>query len=180
MKGLANRRVRPRQRERECLCDVVDVHVVQRLRAEIGQPHVASGGEVVEHLDIEIAGGIDRRPSRSDQMSGVQDRRGNPSGPSFIHQIPFDGRLAAAVFAKRPTRLILRRRHLDAGPVNPDRPAVDEPRAGAAEGFHELDRAFERVARQIDDNVSAQRGGRQAKSPVRFFGRSIDDRVFDE
>ena len=118
----------------EGLGHVVGVHVVQRLEPQVRQEHPLARGQTLEHVQVQVAGRVDRQPAGADDVARVSTVAGMPPrGPrpaAAPRSPPSD-----AVVAERPARRVLARRHLAAGAVHPDRPAVeqvaDEPRSAA-------------------------------------------------
>jgi hypothetical protein len=103
-----------------------------------------------------MAGRIQRLPSRPDDMSRMQDRDGKSSKSGFPQQISFYGGLLNAVVAKGSARRFFGGRDLDTRPMDPDGAAMEKMLDFAAQRFHQMARAFNGKADQINHHIGAQ------------------------
>jgi hypothetical protein len=174
MERLADRAARVRNRELECLRDVVSVDVMHSFHTEIGKDQLFTVRELPEHCEIEVARRVDRRPARTDDVPGMQNRRSNHSQPCCLEQVLFDRRFPDSVIAERLARLRLRGRHDGAVPVHPGRPTVQQQRIAFFESANEMLRTLQRKANQIDDDIRTERGNAVAEGAGGFLARAID------
>ncbi len=122
----------------ESLGDVIGVHVVNRLQAEVGKDKILAPGKAGKDLWIEMAGGVQRRPPRPNNVSGMQHGGRKTVRAGLLQQIRFDSGFLAAIVAKGTAGLFLRHRDLDAVAMYPNRPAMQEVLHAPAQSFHEL------------------------------------------
>src|SRR3569833_1529965 len=66
-----------RERANETLRDVGRVHVMQRFAAQVRQGNFASRGQIPEYPGSEIRRWIQRDPSLTDEMAGMNDNARN-------------------------------------------------------------------------------------------------------
>src|SRR5262245_41122165 len=100
--------------------------VVHRLHPEIRQRQLFALRQRRKHVRIEVASRVERRPTSSDDRSGMAYGGGESVAACFVEQICLDSSLLRAVVAERPALLALGSRHLDTRPMYPDRPAAQE------------------------------------------------------
>ena len=114
------------KRPLERLGHIVGVDVVDGLEPEVGQRDLLALGQLFEHVDVEVAGRVDRRPAGADDVPRVQHGARQRPAASFAREAVFDGRLLRPVLAEGPAHGVLCDRHRRAGPVHPDRAAVQQ------------------------------------------------------
>jgi hypothetical protein len=174
MERLADRAARVRNRELECLRDVVSVDVMHSFHSEIGKDQLLTVRELPEHCEIEVARRVDRHPARTDDVPGMQNRRSNHSLPRCLEQVLFDRRFPDSVITERLARLRLRGGHDGAVSMHPGRPAVQQQRIAFLECANQMLRTLESEANEIDNDVGTERGNTVAESAGGFPGRAID------
>jgi len=119
--------------ELERLRDIVSVHVMHRRHSIVRQHQRLTTSNSPEHLWIEMSGGIDRLPSRSNEVAGMQNYRAGISTPSGVEQELFDRTFLDPIVAERMSRRVLSYSaawfaHSTAFAVHPHRPAMKEHR----------------------------------------------------
>ncbi len=119
---------------------------------------------------VQVAGRGDHRPAGPADVTRVQHHGGDSARQRLAVQQRLDLRLARAVVAVRGARLVLGDRHPQRGAVHPDRPAVQQQRAGRAQRLDELARRGRGEADQVDDHVGVQRRDPPAEGPRGVFG----------
>ena len=71
---------------RERLGHVVGMDMVHCFQPKIRERQFFSTGERAKNLRIEIAGGINRRPARADDVPGMQDGGGKTPAPGLVQE----------------------------------------------------------------------------------------------
>src|SRR5947209_20100064 len=97
METLSQSQASIRQSAHERLRDIVSVDVVNGLHSPIGQGDLFSSRQSQENRRIEVPGRIDGHPTRSDDMSRMQDGNRKPGAAGFVEQILLNGRLLAPI-----------------------------------------------------------------------------------
>ena len=156
MEALADCAVSVRNRELERLRDIVSVHVVHRFHPQIGKDQLLTIREPREHRGVKVSGRVERRPPRTDDVSGMENRRSNSFATRRLEQPFFDRRFSYSVIAKR-----LARQRLDGGDdgavsVDPGGSAVQEQWIAFLQRLNQVLRTLKREANQIDDDVRAE------------------------
>src|SRR5580704_9323767 len=108
----------------ECLSNIIGVDVVHRFEPEVWQNHFFAASQAPENLGLEMAGRIQRFPSRSDDVPGMQQRGWESGETGFPQQVLFDCGLFNTIIAEGPARCVFGGRHLNAGAMDPDRSAM--------------------------------------------------------
>jgi hypothetical protein len=103
----------------------------------------------------------------------MQDRGGEPRHSSFPQQVDLDGGFLNAVVAERSPRCFLGGGNLDTRPVDPDGAAVKKMLKLAAKRFHQVARAFNGKADQIDHHVGTQITDLLSELTRKFFCGAI-------
>src|SRR5580704_7065697 len=89
-------------------------------------------------------------------MSRMQDGGGKASHSSFPQKIDLDGGFLNAVVAEGGARRFFGGGDLDTRPMNPDGAAVKEMLNFATKRFHQMARAFNGEADQINHHIGPQ------------------------
>jgi hypothetical protein len=126
--------------ELERLCHVVGVNVMHELGAQPWNCDLLTCGKGVPDARIEISQRSDRHPTRTAYVTGLEHGRGEAAGCGLGSQQLGDGSLLRTVFVERRRGVVLPHRLLDARPVPPDGPAVDQVPAMSAQFLHERSR----------------------------------------
>ena len=124
MEALADCAISVRDRELECLRNIISVHVMHGLHAEIGKDQLLTVGELREHCKIEVSGRVEWGPSGPDDVSRMENRGANFLAARRLEQPFFDRRFFYSVVTKRLTRLRLGGWNDSAVSVNPGRSAM--------------------------------------------------------
>ncbi len=103
-----------------------------------------------------MAGGVQRLPSRADDVAGMNDGGRKALPARHVDQVRFDPRLVDSILAERTARLHLRGRNFDARTVHPDRAAMQEMPHPPAERLDEMARARLGEADHVDDDVGLE------------------------
>ncbi len=150
VKTLAHCRCTHGDSSHKGLRNVAGVDVMYGLHSKVGKQEFTPTCKQRENLRIDVAGRIDRSPSRPDDMPRVQNGGGKASGARLFQQVGLDGRFLAAVVAKGLARLLFAGRNLHAWTVDPDGTAMQEVLHAAAQCVHQLRRTRRSEASEID------------------------------
>src|SRR2546423_1575650 len=90
METLADRVIRVSERELECLCYVVGVHMVHGLHPFVGELQQLTACDAGEYVRIKMPGRIQRNPTRAHQVSRVQNHGTGFTSPSAVEEELFD------------------------------------------------------------------------------------------
>src|SRR5277367_4435239 len=126
------------------------------LEAEVRQCEFFALGERGEHVRVEVPGGVERRPSRPDDMAGMDDGRRKRILARRLDQIRLDLRLRDAVLTERAARLHFCGGNFYAGAVHPDRSRMQEVPHLPAQGLDQMSRARFGEANHVDDDVGPE------------------------
>ena len=174
---FARGRAPMRQRLHECLRHVVGMHVMERFHAEVRQCQRLPACQRLKHVEVDVAGGIDGCPTRTDDVPRMQHGGRQTATPRFVEEVSLDGRLVDAVVVNGPARLLFGDRHFRAGAVNPDRAAMQKVLylSPLPESLDQLAGAFRCEANQIDDRLWIEPEDLRSEAAACFLGLPIED-----
>src|SRR5579863_9558786 len=180
MKSLAHRLAPMGDRAHEELGDVVGMDMMNRLKAEIRQGDLFALGQCRKDLGVEVAGRIQRRPARPDDMPRMNDCRRKPVSTRRLDEQGLDGRLLDSIVAEGTARLHFRGRNLYARPMHPDRSRMQEMSHLAAQGFDQTPRARLGKTDHVDDDVRAKLSNFAAERPRLLLSLAIESDLAHE
>ena len=156
MEALADSAVRVPNGELERLRDIISVHVMHGFHPQIGKNQLLTIRELPEYHRVEVSGRVKRRPARTDDVPGMENRRSNHSPARRLEQPLFDRRFSDSVIAKRLARLRLDGGDDGAVAVDPGRSTMHEQRIAFLERANQVLRTVECEANQIDDDIRSE------------------------
>src|SRR5688500_12166154 len=128
MEASTDRFLSASDRQLECLRDIVRVYVVHGLHPLVRELQRLAVGNAGEHIRIEMAGGIQRLPPRTDKVPRMQNHGTGNASHTAVDQKLLDRGFLDSVIAERMSRRVFGYRNTCRATVHPHCATMEQER----------------------------------------------------